>query len=505
MIERHRRLSSLYGGNQPAPHLSRSASARSSRSGTPEKAGAEQHHIDSSSVSLSSPPTLSSSMLFPRSRSSPGSSFESDRWSGQGKDDIVIALSGIEGSAKGTLQTQYVPYGFKRQVSQDVTEDDKGAQELLSTRDTGSPSPFPASVNSQCTSPSDSMRILGHRHHSLASELGNLWPREENLHQEAYCADDNNHATTSTDVPNDDLIQHDITSMPRHSSSPTRFSRSNNEDVVIDEHIILSLMPPGPPNAEAYEDLERALSELPITWEDDNSAALHRTLVRDIDAGEQASRNAKTSQAGLSWAYDDSEEDNEENDPWKEEGKGTMALESREMVEQREKADDRAERRRRRLQELAEEMMREEEDEEDEHAMANMTRKTLSALRRLNLDRPKPKPDEDDRRADDRLAEEDAADYEYLNTTRRPGSRGTDYWPVSLRARYHPAMLAQRAKATSQEYFTMVLLWTKFLTVLAVAVIFSIWKGPKAGLGLRRLPQLTPSSALIRRDTSRTP
>jgi hypothetical protein len=74
--------------------------------------------------------------------------------------------------------------------------------------------------------------------------------------------------------------------------------------------------------------------------------------------------------------------------------------------------------------------------------------------------------------------------FELVSTTRRSGERGTDYWPVSLRARYAPAMVAMRFRATTQEYANLVLLWTRFLVVLAVAVALSLWKGPKVALGL---------------------
>jgi len=145
-------------------------------------------------------------------------------------------------------------------------------------------------------------------------------------------------------------------------------------------------------------------------------------------------------------------------------------------------------RRRRRLQELAEELHRAEDQANTMENDDKLFRRRMQALRSLGSERELTLAGTNNAALDGPNEEDDDSDFEQVSTTRRLGSRGTDYWPVSLRARYHPAIVAMRVKTTSQEYINFVVLWSRFLMVLAVAVAFSLWRGPKDALGLRRLP-----------------
>jgi hypothetical protein len=240
-----------------------------------------------------------------------------------------------------------------------------------------------------------------------------------------------------------------------------------------------NLLPPGPPDAESYEAMERALFDMPVEWADDDASVVQRSLLRDVPDGSSGKR-APTRQGGLEWAYEDPEEQSSDHDPWKDENgnKDQLGLESREMIEFRQRVDEKSERRRKRIQQLAEELLQDERDE------ALLAEKTLVALRRVGSDRSISGSDDG---GDGRSESSGSGEYEHVNTDRRSGSTGTDYWPISTRARYAPNMVAKRVAVTSQEYVNMCLLWTKFIAVLGVAVAVSVWRGPKEGLGSARL------------------
>ena len=493
MIERHRRFSSLYSNNAPLPTLYRSASARSSRTNTPEKSGDSLHSHRSRSVSLSSLAFSPSGTPSSRSAAFSGNFFVCDLEDIGDRGMVTASSRRHDGNTDEFTASKSAHEREARRPSQaDDSVDEEQSHSMYGL----SPSRSRHHTYSHPISPSDSLRISGHNRHSLASELGTLYAVTNATEPDQQAEFARRHSPTRIDnlQSSQDAIR--LSVLPetsRHSPNAETSKRDCMHDE--DEHIFGSLMKAGPPNAEAYEELERALSELPITWADDDCAVVRRAIVRDIEIAEQTlSTGPKVSQEGLSWAYVDTEEDTEDNDPWKEEGKGSLALEDKDAVEMRMRADHKADRRRRRLQELAEEMMREEED----LAFEDVTRRGLIALRHQSLERS------DAEGGDGEALGSEGSECEELNTSRRLGASGTDYWPVSVRARYHPAMVVQRVRVTSQEYFTVCLLWMKFLAVLAIAVLYSVWRGPKTGLGLRRLPQSAYLLPVVTRDKPKT-
>lgn len=236
-----------------------------------------------------------------------------------------------------------------------------------------------------------------------------------------------------------------------------------------------ALLPPGPPSAEAYELLEQALTDLPVEWADDDIRLIRQSLLRDIEAGESGDR--RQTQGGLAWAYVDTEEDNDKNDPWKDEGKGRPALENEKIANERELAEARAARRQRRLAELASELLQE---EGPEYASSFVRDVPLQLLRFGSMDASEDNSAELAAQQDDALAME----YDNIDAECAQGASGTDYWPVTRRARYMPSVVAVRARTASADYVNSWLLWSRFLTALTVAVAVSVWRGPEVGLGL---------------------
>lgn len=77
---------------------------------------------------------------------------------------------------------------------------------------------------------------------------------------------------------------------------------------------------------------------------------------------------------------------------------------------------------------------------------------------------------------------DDEEDFELVDldaTKRRRGRRGTDYYPVTLRERYHPAIVRQRMHQLSAETLTWVAAWAAFSVVMVLAFIATFARGPR--------------------------
>ncbi|GAA5973757.1 hypothetical protein JCM11641_005119 [Rhodosporidiobolus odoratus] len=70
--------------------------------------------------------------------------------------------------------------------------------------------------------------------------------------------------------------------------------------------------------------------------------------------------------------------------------------------------------------------------------------------------------------------------YDHLD----PTGRSVDYYPLTLRARYHPRMLATMWTDSAARQVVAVVTWVRFLVVLGMALAFALWQGPKKTLGL---------------------
>jgi hypothetical protein len=337
-------------------------------------------------------------------------------------------------------------------------------------------------------SPSRDLGDVIRNRHSLASEMGSQWntsvqqispDRPVRASETFHSAQRIRQGTSFAISPpaGQSLIR-------RSSTKVTLFEqRSDSED---SEDDLGSLLPGGAPDANAYDSLQATLQDLAVRWKDDYHPAAGPSRAPMHVGNGPAGHNRSES---LGWTYEDGESDNSDNDPWKEENNSQHALEGREQVDARDKAESRIGRRRLRLQQLAKEML---EDEDDNQIDAG-----VSVLSKLALVRVDSNGSEDDSKSTQHAhtASDASADYENVVTTKRVDGRGTDYWPVSYRARYSPSVVAMRVQKSSQDYINVCLLWTRFLAVLAVAVVFSIWRGPENVLGVRSRRRLEPSEA----------
>ncbi|EPQ30332.1 uncharacterized protein PFL1_01858 [Pseudozyma flocculosa PF-1] len=66
---------------------------------------------------------------------------------------------------------------------------------------------------------------------------------------------------------------------------------------------------------------------------------------------------------------------------------------------------------------------------------------------------------------------------------KRQGDEGTDYFPISLRARYQPEMVKQRVKIASNEAYFWISTWITFTTVIVFAFVVAVRRGPGPVLG----------------------
>ncbi|CEH13833.1 hypothetical protein CBOM_01729 [Ceraceosorus bombacis] len=65
----------------------------------------------------------------------------------------------------------------------------------------------------------------------------------------------------------------------------------------------------------------------------------------------------------------------------------------------------------------------------------------------------------------------------------KPPKRGTDFYPVDLKARYRPAMVKQRVQVASNDAVTWATAWTSFSLMILFAFIVTFARGPKRVLG----------------------
>ncbi|KNZ64561.1 hypothetical protein VP01_1015g6 [Puccinia sorghi] len=72
----------------------------------------------------------------------------------------------------------------------------------------------------------------------------------------------------------------------------------------------------------------------------------------------------------------------------------------------------------------------------------------------------------------------DATDHDH----RVQGATGTDYFPISLRARHAPGMVVGRLQAKGVGWGTFVYQWMKLVSVVGLAVGWAVWQGPRSAM-----------------------
>lgn len=460
-IEQYRRMSSLYGSQARSELLLDPSSAyaspprrgiygpANSREVTPQKSASLGVHgllpASSKSTRLSVSPARSNASTSSKGRSRAGSFFDTEP-----PEDIILAM--------------------QRKLREQREAFEREQAELQQSSDEGEPSDLSLPRSDVFTR---------HRHHSLASEIGSQWgsPVQDSKRATSddvssreyhYPSEDDGFAASQLTHASHTDVTRSVSVFPLKPSSEDKAQLYQDDD---GEDDLSALMPSGPADAQTYDDLQAALQDVAVRWEDDLLNPNHRSMKRIT--GPEMARSG--SSAAIPWVYEDAESDNSDNDPWKEEHSNQHAIESVEQVRLREKAEARALRRRNRLEQLARQLA-----QDDAGDSTTNLEHSLALVRISSND-----SDNESCKSLQRSSSQESLAYEDASTTKRPGGKGTDYWPVSYKARYSPNVVAMRVQKTSQAYLNLCMLWTKFLVVLAVAVIFSIWKGPEAGLGIR--------------------
>ncbi|PLW16570.1 hypothetical protein PCANC_15013 [Puccinia coronata f. sp. avenae] len=92
--------------------------------------------------------------------------------------------------------------------------------------------------------------------------------------------------------------------------------------------------------------------------------------------------------------------------------------------------------------------------------------------------------EEEEENEEDRPAQE--AEWNYIDATdhdhRAQGASGTDYFPISLRARHAPGMMVGRLQAKGAGWGTFVYQWMKLVSVVGLAVGWAVWQGPRSAM-----------------------
>ncbi|KAL7344308.1 hypothetical protein BJY59DRAFT_15497 [Rhodotorula toruloides] len=74
-----------------------------------------------------------------------------------------------------------------------------------------------------------------------------------------------------------------------------------------------------------------------------------------------------------------------------------------------------------------------------------------------------------------------SSDYDHLNHSLR---RSSDYYPLSIRARYRPRMVVARVTDSVVQKIVSFVTWIRFFTILGMAIVFAVWQGPQKTLGI---------------------
>ena len=236
----------------------------------------------------------------------------------------------------------------------------------------------------------------------------------------------------------------------------------------------------GPPEAETYAELEHAADNLVPAWADDD----HLTTT---SSSSRYDAQRRIGDGGL----------------WDEPGvrarrvKGGKARDGRVKVQAEGKGKGRAPSRS--ALGKGSDSEREERDVAARQS-ASKTRRRL-ALRRLGREASTrsglevvhlAQPGSDDRtydgrrrsRRDDASCDDESDISSTYDELDHPLTRTADYYPVALRSRYHPRMLATMMTDSAVQHLVTLVTWIQFLVVLGMALGFALWQCVRLSLSL---------------------
>ncbi|KAK4705007.1 hypothetical protein P7C70_g1204, partial [Phenoliferia sp. Uapishka_3] len=327
----------------------------------------------------------------------------------------------------------------------------------------GSPSPNSRRRRSASTTPSHRLN------RTLGSELGREWDggASSAASESGLVENDNDH--------DEDDYSNASTSTPSKTRGPL--------DYLLERDPSLSDLIPhgslrysGPPDSSTYERISKAVSDAPAVWAtEDGPQAPRRGLLRSLQWTEPMEDPLWESSK-----YP-------EPDGMDESSGAVIGL-----IENGPTQDDEGSNEQQRWNDIRKRRYRRKSTITEDHKGSRRDR----ALHRLGLpaEYGQEGPEVDDNYEESpsreivertpREYDEDEAtsEFEYLNSGEHP-ERG-DYYPVSLRARYAPKVLATWAADSALQQVINFVLYLKLFVVLGMAVFFALWQGPKKTMGV---------------------
>lgn len=121
-----------------------------------------------------------------------------------------------------------------------------------------------------------------------------------------------------------------------------------------------------------------------------------------------------------------------------------------------------------------------EQDQVSRMPRSSSSRSSIHDTRQLSRERRNVEGEDEMDPTDEIRIEEDSFEFVDLDPSkRRPGRRGTDYYPITLRERYKPDMVKQRMQNFSNETITWAMAWATFSIVMVFAFVAAFARGPK--------------------------
>lgn len=197
----------------------------------------------------------------------------------------------------------------------------------------------------------------------------------------------------------------------------------------------------GYPDAETYDALEKAAASLVPAWEDERAISLSKSRRRKALPAHSIAQG----KLAQSTKYD----------------RGAAGRSTAVVVH-----PDRL---------LSDDDGFEDEDESPRssrrwHALRRLQREASSRRGKMTS-RSRPTIDFSEDSAD--FESDISSDYDHLNHSLR---RSSDYYPLSVRARYHPRMVVTRVTDTVVQKIVSFVTWIRFFILLGMAIVFAVWQ-----------------------------
>ncbi|PWN37292.1 uncharacterized protein FA14DRAFT_12844 [Meira miltonrushii] len=122
-----------------------------------------------------------------------------------------------------------------------------------------------------------------------------------------------------------------------------------------------------------------------------------------------------------------------------------------------------------------------EQDQLSRIPRSGSSRSSIHDIRQLSRER-RGVQGEGEKNSSGEIRTEGEESFEFVDldpSKRRPGRRGTDYYPITLRERYKPEMVKQRMQNFSNETMTWAMAWATFSIVMVFAFVAAFARGPK--------------------------